>query len=46
VDRDYGRLDSAAAKGWTLAKRKGIPFYLNIDPGRPTAAKDEGADVA
>jgi hypothetical protein len=47
-NRDYGRLDAAVSKAWTLAKKKMVPLVINIDPGRPQAApfdRLERADV-
>lgn len=37
-ERDYGRLDAAASRAWTMAKKKRIPLKISIDPGRPHAA--------
>lgn len=34
-DRDYGRLDSAVAKAWTLAKRDSMTLHIDIHPGSP-----------
>lgn len=42
-DRDYGRLDAAVSRAWTIAKRRMVPLTLNIDPGRPTAHTPENA---
>lgn len=46
-EREYGRLDAAVAKAWTLARKARIPLMINIHPGRPTSVPtDERQDIA